>query len=56
MSDVLKGISKVAVVGKLRYYPVIYLEGLRNTTISLTGVPAKIQTEYLSNTSLEHYH
>jgi hypothetical protein len=56
MSDVLKRISKVAVVTKLRYNPGIYLEGQRNTTISLTGIPAEIQTEHLSSTTLEHYH
>jgi hypothetical protein len=55
MSDELKRISKVAVVVKLRHYPGIYLEGLRNTGIILTGVPAEIQTEYLSNTNLECY-
>jgi len=40
----------------LIYYKVIYLEGLRKITesLSVAGLP-EIQTGYISNTNAEHY-
>jgi hypothetical protein len=56
MCDQLKRVWKGAVMTESRYYPTIYLEGLRETSVMIPGVPEEIQTEHFPKTNLDLYH
>jgi hypothetical protein len=52
-----KGCGRKRSWPNLRYYPEIFLKGLRKTTINIrrVGVPAEIRMGYLPNTSQKSY-
>jgi hypothetical protein len=59
MNDEMERIWKEAIVAQSKYYPRIFLEGLKKTTkntVRTAGVAAETRTEHLPNTSLEHYY
>jgi hypothetical protein len=55
----LKTIWKEAIMASLRYYPSIFLEGLRKPLKNLfriSNIPAQIETECLPHVNVEFYH
>jgi hypothetical protein len=50
-------IRKEAVVAYLKYYSVIFVEGMRRTTkqLRIVGVSTETRTEYLTNTNPKCY-
>jgi hypothetical protein len=52
MNDKLGRIWKEAVVAEVRYYPNIFQEGLRETSVETADIAAEIRTENIPNISI----